>query len=419
MKILIISESINVEDSSASKGRVALINNLNKAGFDLKVLHYSHKEIQLKNIDCELIKENRFSLLFFLSRTVRILQRITKIYFNSKLEKFFGFSFTHTNDTNSIAKAINKNQNFNPDLIFTLSKGGSFRPHRAMLKLPELQSKWMAYIHDPYPFHVYPRPYNFVEESYKSKEKFMLSITQKAKILSFPSLLLKEWMQSYFPDVTDKSVIIPHQIKVDDELQPLPDFFQKEQFSLLHAGNLLKQRNPAFLIEAFLNFLEKNPSSKTEAKLYFIGNYNEHAALLERYKNHPNVVINGYVEYKIIQTIEKEAAVNIILEAISEISPFLPGKFPNCIKSNKPMLLVGPYYSEVRRLLGKEYPYWSEANDSKTIEENITKLYQLWKNNPNEFKLNRNDLGNYCDEVSLKKVFDVSVKNLLTTNLKQ
>ena len=113
MKILIISESINVEDSSASKGRVALINNLNKAGFDLKVLHYSHKEIQLKNIDCELIKENRFSLLFFLSRTVRILQRITKIYFNSKLEKFFGFSFTHTNDTNSIAKAINKNQNFN------------------------------------------------------------------------------------------------------------------------------------------------------------------------------------------------------------------------------------------------------------------------------------------------------------------
>ncbi|TDP59217.1 glycosyltransferase family 1 protein [Flavobacterium dankookense] len=413
MKILIISESINVEDSSASKGRVALINNLNKAGFDLKVLHYSHKEIKLPNIDCQLIKENKFSILFLLSRAVRISQRISKIYFNEKLEKIFGFSFTHTNDTNAIAKAIKRNQDYKPDLIFTLSKGGSFRPHRAMLKLPELHSKWMAYIHDPYPFHVYPRPYNFVQESYKSKEEFMQLITQKANILSFPSLLLKEWMQSYFPDVTNKSVIIPHQIKVDGELQPLPDFFQVNQFSLLHAGNLLKQRNPAFLIDAFLNFLEKNPYAKTEAKLYFVGNYNEHSALLDKYKNHPNIIIHGYVEYKIIQTIENEAAVNIVLEAISEISPFLPGKFPNCIKSNKPMLLVGPYYSEVRRLLGKEYPYWSEANDSLAIQKNIEELYTIWKNNPNEFKLNRKDLENYCDEIALKKVFDVEVKELL------
>ena len=81
----------------------------------------------------------------------------------------------------------------------------------------------------------------------------MLSITQKAKILSFPSLLLKEWMQSYFLDVTDKSVIIPHQIKVDDELQPLPDFFQKEQFSLLHAGNLLKPKPNSILLEIIMN----------------------------------------------------------------------------------------------------------------------------------------------------------------------
>ena len=60
MRILVISESINVEDSSASKGRVALINNLQLAGYTLKVLHYSHQEIQLQGIDCELIRENKF-----------------------------------------------------------------------------------------------------------------------------------------------------------------------------------------------------------------------------------------------------------------------------------------------------------------------------------------------------------------------
>lgn len=230
MKILVISESINVEDSSASKGRVALIYNLQKIGYTLKVLHYSHKEIQLNNIDCHLIKENKFSFLYFLSRFVRIFQRKTNLDINKKLERIFGFSFTHTNDTKAIAKAIKANEDFKPNLIFTLSKGGSFRPHRAMLKLPELHSIWLAYIHDPYPFHVYPRPYNFVEESYKAKEKLMFSIIEKAKFIAFPSFLLKEWMQSYFPIVENKSCIIPHQIKVVEEKASFPNFLHQKNF---------------------------------------------------------------------------------------------------------------------------------------------------------------------------------------------
>lgn len=406
MRILVISESINVNDSSASKGRVALIYNLKKANYTLRVLHYSHIEIKLNGIDCQLIKENKFSVLYFLSRFVRVFQRITKIYINNKIEKLFGFSFTHTNDTNTIAKSIKRNQDFNPDLILTLSKGGSFRPHRAMLKLPNLHSKWLAYIHDPYPFHVYPRPFNYVEESYKAKENFMLLITQKAKFLGFPSLLLKEWMQSYFPEVENKSIIIPHQIKVSTGNEKLPLFFVPNQFSLLHAGNLLRQRNPEFLIKAFLQFLEKNQDAKSIAKLYFVGNYKAHKDLLDLYERNTNIIVNGYIDYEIIKELEKNTAINIILEAVSEISPFLPGKFPNCIKANKPIIILGPYYSEVKRLLGKEYAYWAEANDIDTTEKIITQLYKIWKNNPNELRLDRNDLSDYCNEIELKKNID-------------
>jgi len=385
---------------------VALINNLQLAGFTLKVLHYSHQEIQLQGIDCELIRENKFSAYFLLSRMIRLFQRTFKRNINATLETWFGFSFTHTNDTRSIAKAIQKAQHFAPDLILTLSKGGSFRPHRAMLRLPDLQSKWMAYIHDPYPFHFYPRPFNFVELSYKHKEEFMRQITEKAQYLSFPSLLLKEWMESYFPAVADKSCVIPHQIKVDDETQATPVFFTENQFSLLHAGNLLQQRNPDFLIKGFLQFLDKHPEAVNESKLYFVGSYKKQEHILNQYQNHPNIVVSDYIEYKLVQSLEKKAAVNIILEAIAEISPFLPGKFPNCVASNKPILVLGPYYSEVRRLLGKDYPYWSEANDVAAIEANITKLYQQWKQHPEQSQLNRPDLTHYCDEKSLKKVVD-------------
>ena len=140
--------------------------------------------------------------------------------------------------------------------------------------------------------------------------------------------------------------------------------------------------------------------------MYFVGSYKKQEHILNQYQNHPNIVVSDYIEYKLVQSLEKKAAVNIILEAISEISPFLPGKFPNCVASNNPILVLGPYYSEVRRLLGKDYPYWSEANDVTTIEANITNLYQQWKQRPEQSQLNRPDLTHYCDEKSLKKVID-------------
>ena len=407
MKILIVVESINVDDSSASKGRVALIYSLQKLGHQLRVLHYSRKEIKLDDdIQTYEIKENKWSLNYYLSRFVRITQRHTKFYFNQHLEKIFGFSFTHTNDTKSIAKSIKEHKNFNPDLILTLSKGISFRAHRAMLKFPELHSIWLSYIHDPYPYHFYPRPFNKVESGYKAKEKLMKDIIEKSRFLAFPSQMLKDWMQSYFPKVENKSYIFPHQIKTEENLPELPEFFKKNEFSLLHAGNLLDQRDPKFLIEGFLSFLKNNPTASQHSKLYFVGKYTFHKDYLKDFMNHPNIVIKDYIEYNRVQTIEKEAAVNIILEAISEISPFLPGKFPNCIKVNKPILVLGPYYSEVKRLLGNDYPYWSEANDIQNIEDKITQLYIKWKVNPEDFHLNRNDLVDYCNEKGLEQVFN-------------
>lgn len=406
MKILVIVESINVEDSSASKGRVALIYSLQKLGYQLRVLHYSRKEIKLDGIQTIMIKERKWNLNYLLSRFVRITQRHTKLRYNHHLEKIFGFSFTHTNDTKSIAKSIKEHKNFNPDLIITLSKGISFRAHRAMLRFPELHSIWLSYIHDPYPYHFYPRPFNKVESGYKYKESLMKEIIEKSRFLAFPSQMLKDWMQSYFPKVEHKSYIFPHQIKTLVKLPDLPDFFQKNEFSLLHAGNLLEERNPKFLIEGFLSFLKNNPSACQYSKLYFVGNFSRHIDYLNDFMNHPNIVIKGYIEYDRVQAIEKEAAVNIILEAVSEISPFLPGKFPNCVKVNKPILVLGPYYSEVKRLLGNDYPFWSEANDVRNIEEKITQLFKQWSNNPYDFSLNRDDLIDYCNEKGLEKVFN-------------
>ena len=404
MKILVIVDSINVNDSSGSKANVALIQNLAACGFEVRVLHYTQKEISLTGITCIVIPEKKWNFLYLLSRTERLFTRLTKISVNASLENWFGFSFTFFNDSNSIAKAIRKQKDFQPDLVLTLSKGASFRPHHAMLQLPELHDKWMAYVHDPYPFHFYPRPYNWVEHGYYEKQEFFRAVSKKAKYSAFPSQLLQEWMGSYFPDFLRTGVLIPHQIS-DYQIQDttFPSFFNPEKFSLFHAGNLMKQRNPIFLIQAFEKFLDNNPEAKEQSQLILVGAHEYHKEALERYKNHSSVFIGENMPFDVIFNVQKQASVNIILESKAEISPFLPGKFPHCVEANKPILLLSPYYSETRRLLGEDYPYWSEADDVSKLEAIITTMYATWKEKNGIFELNRTDLLDYLSVEKLKE----------------
>lgn len=410
MKILVVVDSIDIEDSSGSKANVALIHNLVKAGFELSVYHYTLKNIQLQGVNCHAIPEIKTSPLYFLSRLQRVFVRNFNWNLAPFLEQLFGFSFTFFNDTNSIVKAIKK-LDLELDLVLTLSKGGSFRPHYALLKLPELHNKWMAYVHDPYPFHYYPRPYTWVESSHKQKETFFRQVSEKAKFSAFPSQLLMEWMASFYPNFLKTGVVIPHQNaeynfeNLEDKLDSF-SYFDAAKFNLLHAGNLMKQRSPKGLIEGFKLFLNQNPEARTEAKLILLGSASYHTQMLEEYqKNCPETYIyNGNVAFDIVYNLQQKVSVNIILESKSEISPFLPAKFPHCVEANKVILSLAPYYSETRRLLGNEYEYWSEVDDVEKIAALIEKLYQLWKQNPDNLLLNRSDLENYLSADYLKKV---------------
>ena len=407
-KIAVVVDSIDVNDSSGSKANVALILNLKEAGFEVKVFHYTQKEIHLPNIECVAIAERKFNGMFMFSRLERLFTRWTGINLNPFLEGFFGFSFTFFNDVVSIVKALRLETNFEPDLVLTLSKGASFRPQDALLKLPQLHHKWMAYVHDPYPFHYYPRPYNWIQPGYKQKEQFFRTVSEKAKYAAFPSLLLQEWMGSYFPNFLKTGVIIPHQnahfeVKAFD----VTSYFDVKKFNLLHAGNLMKQRSPEGLIQGFQLFLKNNPEAKANARLHLIGSASYHKEILTAYqKNIPELyVCLNNKPFDEVQFLQNNATVNIILESKSEISPFLPGKFPHCVEANKPILALGPYYSESRRLLGADYPYWSEVDDVENIANQIGKLYLFWQKDA-KMVLNKIDLKEYVSIDYLKRVID-------------
>jgi hypothetical protein len=121
-----------------------------------------------------------------------------------------------------------------------------------------------------------------------------------------------------------------------------------------------------------------------------------------------NIISEPYHDFEIVFKIQCLASVNIILEADAQISPFLPGKFAHCIKANRPILLIGPEFSECRRLLGTTYPYWAENKEVKVLTNLITQLYFQWKQNELG-GLNREDLENYLS----KKNLEDNIKQIL------
>lgn len=406
LNILVIVESIDAENSSGSKANIALINNLKEAGHNLKVYHYSRKEIHLKGIECINIPENRKSVLFFLSRMERYARYYLKLKLSRSLETYFGFSFTLFNDRNSIAKVLSKKDDFTPDLVFTLSQGGSFRPHHALLKIPEFHPKWIAYIHDPYPMHWYPKPYTWKEAGFAQKENFMKQIADRCKLVAFPSQLLMEWMGNQYEPFHKKGIVIPHQIDSSRELPKLEGNFDlaENMFTVLHAGNLLQARSPRSLVEGFIKF--KNVHPDFPAQLILLGPAPHFKEYLKEQSelNSFIKVISENRPFQEVLALQNKVDVNIIIEAKAAFSPFLPGKFPHCIQAERPILVLGPEKSEVRRLLGNTYPYWTTIDNPIKIAEILSELYINWKNGNDQFI--REDLKQYLSEAYLKQVID-------------
>lgn len=415
-RILIVADTLDVNASSGAKGRIALINSLRHCGYHLKVLHYSRKDIHIDEVNCIAISEKKNSLHYFLSKCQIVLNRITGINLNPSIERRRGFSYAHSYDVASIKQAIKEEAITDYDWIFAMSYAGSFRAHKAVTELPEWHSKFLAYVHDPYPQASYPRPYDWVEPGHQQKREFFLAVSAAAKHIIYPSKYLGEWMESYYQGARGKTVTIPHQLPHAVVGEPTLDFFYKEGFTILHAGSLMSARNPIPLAEAFSELCQEHADFQKDSQLLFIGNtdvFDEGLQLLSQkllkkdmspYKNlHLH---SGSLPFNEVLPLQYAAQVNVILEAKGPFSPFLPGKVAHCIKANKPMLLLGPYKSETRRVLGEAYPYWSEIDDVPVIKAHLKTLYNAWKSNHKQDLEVSKEVGEYFSADYVKTQFD-------------
>jgi hypothetical protein len=295
--------------------------------------------------------EHRASLTYtsnFNNSTNKITKFKSSIYV-----KVFRTTLNHINRTEALYKKLKKINLNKYNIIISLSGGGFFGPQEAVSKIKTKAVK-IGLIHDPFPIDVFPEPYKAKANRYTVKAKKSLKKTiDNLDLLAFPSKLLAEWMDEHYNFGISKSIILPHllpKIKIDDNSRDAADRFLdshgiKPFHFFLHAGTLLKHRPIHSIIKVY-NQLYNEGFFDKGFKLVFIGSIKYE---VQDFGDHV-VIINKRLPLNLINAISQKAKALMIIEHIGAISPFLPGKLPECIAHKKPIMHFGPKKSEICRI---------------------------------------------------------------------
>ena len=380
--ILVVCENLNINATSAGIVSSTFIQLLSDSGYDVTVMTENNFDYPISWLP-EKVKVVKFEI-----------KREKKTIWNSipKIKAipayFTGFSVTMRNRIEHYKIEINNQlatKNF--DVIYALGVGNIFSPHFALAEM-NLKIPFYVNIHDPFPMHVYPEPYKksktWISNLLEKKFKIVL---HKAKGISFPSQFLLEHMSPTFPVIKEKGFVVPH---IGTFLNNLPNDNQTKQgfafnlskINILHAGTLLGPRNPQFLLQSIAELNQEVPGFLDKMCFTFIGNVNTELITIVSNSESRNVhFINDRISYKKSVELIEQANASLVIEAISEFSPFLPGKVADIAYSEKPIISLSPKNSEVRRLLGTDYPYQSELNDVKIIKIILKKFFEDYKSN--------------------------------------
>lgn len=380
MRILFVVESLRINTTSSGIVSSTFLEMFSQAGHEILVLTQNNFDypvtwlnpsIKVVKFDEERVQKN------WIDKIPKVRALPTYLTGLSKQEQGLKNQWIY-----EIDKKLKEDQY---DLIYALGSGSEFLTHIALGEM-NLNIPFYVNVHDPFPIHLYPIPYRKEQNNILlNLEKRIGNTFNKAKGISFPSQYLMEDMSKYFPIIKEKGFVIPHiGTTLNHGVQEIDenneDFISSNKINLLHAGSLLGPRDPKFIIQAFLSLKEEEKDLCENVVLTFLGKIAKE--LKESVVNTKEIVFfNKRVTYQKSLELTAQSDALLVVEAISDFSPFMPGKLADILFLEKPILALTPHKSEVSRVLGTNYPYICRLDDVTKIKEILKQLIFDLKNN--------------------------------------
>lgn len=405
MKVLLLTETLDKNRTSSGISVNQLINVFSELNYDFDVWVYEYLGFSAdypwlsSRVKPRIVKEY-------------LPQRIAKSSFSNKVFlKIVSLPLIRILRSSNwfLNLLFNKKKIDEYDLVICYSLGNQFVVHEAISKL-NFKVPIASYLHDPFPFSRYPEPYKS-SVSFPKLERITDRFIEKSDFLISPSAKLLDHYSLYHNIENKIKYVIPH-LWVDKEIKDNPAiiarFIQKGKVNIAHTGSLLGPRDLTFFYNALLKFKAEFPSEARFLNINLIGGAaSNHKMILAKLKTLECVTVEeNRMNYLDVLGILKNSDVLLLVEAVAETSPFMPGKLADYIGINKLIWHLGPVDSESIRILGADNCIQTNLDDEDAIFKTFLKLTRNLENNKKALF----DYNKQKEYVSEKTVKDVLLK---------
>jgi len=254
--------------------------------------------------------------------------------------------------------------------------------------------KWLADFRDPWTTIHYHESLRLSKSSKKKHKDLELKVLNKADQIVVTSQNTK----NEFSLLTKKPIsVISNGFEPSKDLQPQLD----TQFSLVHIGSLLSNRNPEVLWKVLSEIADNNNDFKTDLQIKLVGIVGEEIIeSIQKFGLSENCKNIGYVSHQEAIQLQHNAQVLLLIEMdTSETKAIIPGKLFEYMAAKRPILAVGPEGSDVENIVaetssGNYFLYSEEENLKVQILDYYKKYKQgnLLSESKNISKYNRREL---------------------------
>jgi glycosyltransferase involved in cell wall biosynthesis len=233
---------------------------------------------------------------------------------------------------------------------------------------------WISNWSDPAPLSISPPPFRTKKPLIDFGKLLCNLVTRNADWHTFPNEYLSEYMIQCYPNIKNKTSIIPH---IAFSLLYNDKEFKSEVFRLCHIGSLWK-RDPYPFFNSIKMFKDRHGAKQIE--VLFIGL--KENGLEEQVKN-----LELDQEIQFISTVSYDKSleylancdVALVIEADTDKGYFFPSKVLDIIQEGKPILSVSPRRGVMADLLINNTGGISvDRNQKEEILNGIEELFQAY-----------------------------------------
>lgn len=402
MKFLVITQDLRVSGTSQGIIERSFLTKLRKAYpdsvIDVLYLSNSNSSDDLGILPVNSVKKK------IIDKTIPFHVK----WINRFTIRLFNYLYAENYIHQKYAKHIKKIEYTKFDHIIVRSAGLQHETILAMHNLPLLSNSIINF-HDPYPYTWYNSISSSIHKNEYLRLKKMIQVVQQAKVCCASAYYMAKDLQYLYAS--------------DKYFYTLPHFFEDKAFNLdkkdkvrhketilqlSYHGALMFGRNITNVLEAYTQLLKENADlkNKTEFILRVKGDgINE---LKQKFNQIKNIEILDCLDFSNSANEQmSESDINVILENGPYYCNILPGKVPFLASTGKPVLVVSPERSELRRIMKNDNRYIADMNNVREIKTTLENLIK----HTMEFKEAYYPFGDYFSDVSFKERLDIILKD--------